>query len=87
MANEVNAEWVGLRPIHFGSRGNMEASKKCTGNHYIYIAEVLYVQKDGKVVVINVCRACGEVTFTEKQVATPGTSATLLKEKEKENEL
>lgn len=65
----------------------MEQPKKCSGNHYIYVAEVVYVQKDGKLFVVNVCRACGEVTFHEKSIAQPGTPALLLKEKEKENEL
>jgi hypothetical protein len=90
MSNVVNAQWMGgLKPIRYASLrgGNMEQNKKCSGNHYIYVAEVLYVQKDAKLVVINVCRACGEVSFHEKQVSTPGTPADLLKEKEKENEL
>ena len=90
MSNAANAQWMGgLKPIRYASLrgGIMDANKKCIGNHYIYVAEVLYVQKDGKLVVINVCRACGEVTFHERQVASPGTQATLLKEKEKENEL
>ena len=62
-------------------------SKKCGGGHYIYVAEVVYVQKDGKLFVVNVCRACGQVSFHERQLATPGTSALLLKQKEKGNEL
>jgi hypothetical protein len=65
----------------------METNKKCSGSHYIYVAEVLYIQKDGKIVVINVCRACGEVSFHERQVATAGTPAVLLQEKETKNEL
>lgn len=62
-------------------------SKKCGGGHYIYVAEVVYIQKDGRLFVVNVCRACGQVTFHERQLATPGTSAQLLKGKEKANEL
>lgn len=62
-------------------------SKKCGGGHYIYVAEVVYIQKDGKLFVVNVCRACGQVTFHEKQLATSGTPAQLLQEKEKTNEL
>jgi hypothetical protein len=89
MANVINIGETGLKPLSFGvpRGGRMESNKKCSGNHYIYVAEVLYIQKDAKLVVINVCRACGEVSFHEKQVTTPGTEAVLLKEKEKENEL
>jgi hypothetical protein len=82
---------MGLRPISFGGsiRGKqMETdSKKCGGGHYIYVAEVVYIQKDGKLFVVNVCRACGNVSFHEKQLASPGTPALLLKQKENENEL
>jgi hypothetical protein len=90
MSNAVNLGAGGLRPLRFGIlRGNqMETdSKKCGGGHYIYVAEVVYIQKDGRLFVVNVCRACGNVSFHEKQLATPGTPALLLKEKEKQNEL
>lgn len=82
----------GLRPFHFGTLGEVKKlqkdTKACAGRHLIYVAEVVYVQKDGKIHLINVCRSCGEVFFHEKQIATPGASAVLIKEKEKEhNEL
>jgi hypothetical protein len=89
MSNAVNLGAGGLRPFRFADpRGNqMETdSKKCGGGHYIYVAEVVYIQKDAKLFVVNVCRACGQVSFHEKQLATPGSPALLLKEKGKENE-
>lgn len=88
MANDTNAQWVGLKPIRYASlRGIMDQSYTCTKGHYIYVAEVVYVQKDGKLHVVNVCRACGNVSFHEKQITDPGAPAILLKEKDKENEL
>jgi hypothetical protein len=78
---------MGLRPISFGGppRGKqMEQVKRCSGNHDIYVIECIYIQKDGKIHVINVCRACGEISFHERQIATGGTPAILLKEIEKE---
>lgn len=75
----------GLTPFQFGSLRKEEPMPKCTGSHYIYVAEVVYVPKDGTLFVVNVCRACGQVAFNEKQISSPGTPAILLKEKEKEN--
>jgi hypothetical protein len=86
MANEVNlGTGRGLVPFRFGSFKKEEPMVKCAGSHYIYVAEVVYIAKDGKLHVVNVCRACGQVSFHEKQIASPGTPAILLKEKEKEN--
>jgi hypothetical protein len=88
MSNVVKLGTGGLTPFRFARGNQMETdSKKCGGGHYIYVAEVVYVQKEGKLFVVNVCRACGQVTFHERQLSTPGTPALLLKEKEKENEL
>ena len=60
--------------------------RKCDGKHYIYVAEVIYVQKDGMLHVVNVCRACGQVTFHEKKITLEGVPAVFLKDKEKEND-
>lgn len=79
----------GLRPFHFGTLGEVKKlqkdTKTCFGKHYIYVAEVVYVPKTGTVHLVHVCRACGEVSFHEKEIAPPSTPAILLKEKEKEN--
>lgn len=64
----------------------MNSDYKCSKGHFIYVAEVIYIQKDGKLHVVNVCRACGGVAFHEKQITSPGTPAILLKNEEKENE-
>lgn len=54
--------------------------KRCDGQHDIYVAEVLYVQAEGKLVVVTVCRNCDTVRFHEKQVAAPGLPGELLKQ-------
>jgi hypothetical protein len=88
MSNIVKLGAGGLQPFRFARGNQMETdSKKCGGSHSVYVAEVVYIQKDGKLFVVNVCRACGQVTFHEKQLSTPGTPALLLKEKENKNEL
>lgn len=57
----------------------------CGGKHQIYVAEVVYVQSEGKLWVVTVCRDCDNVNFHEKQIAKPHIPATLMKnEKEKE---
>jgi len=72
----------GLRPFRFADpRGIMEQSnKRCSGEHDIYNAEVLYVQAEGKLVVVNVCRACDKVSFHERIVAQPHHDGELLKQ-------
>jgi hypothetical protein len=74
----------GLKPIRFAGGipgGNMEYDKKCTGNHDIYVAEVVYVESEGKLVVVTVCKGCDNVHFHEKQIAPSKSPAKLLKEK------
>jgi hypothetical protein len=83
MPNIANLGTGGLRPFRFGTRGIMEYEKKCLGSHDIYVAEVLYVGQEGKLVVVTVCRNCDTVHFHEKQVATPHQAAELLMKKEK----
>ena len=58
----------------------------CRGEHQIFVAEVVAVEAEGKLVVVNVCRSCGEVTFHEHQVSKRGVPITFTKEKEKQNE-
>jgi hypothetical protein len=52
--------------------------KRCDGQHDIYVAEVLYVEAEGKLVVATVCRACDSVKFHEQIVASPHHQGTLL---------
>lgn len=59
----------------------------CRGEHAIFVAEVVAVQAEGKLVVVNVCRSCGEVTFHEHQVSKVRSPITFTKEKEKDHEL
>lgn len=73
----VNMNWGSWPPP--GSKGETMEANRCQGAHEIYVAEVLYVEKDGKLVVVTVCRACDSVTFHEKVVAAPGAQAVLLK--------
>jgi hypothetical protein len=83
MANVSNTGG-GLIPLHF-SGGSVD-TRKCEGKHSVYVAEVVYIQKDGVLWVINVCKSCGVVSFHPKTIATPGSVAEFLKQKEKEKE-
>lgn len=87
MSNTANMTWSGgLVPLRFETLKGGQV-EKCGGSHYIYVAEVVAVEREGKIVVVNVCRACGQVTFTEKQIAQPNSPLTFTKEKEQENVL
>lgn len=57
---------------------------ECYGAHQIFVAEVVAVESEGKLVVVNVCRSCGEVTFHEHVVAKAFAPIIFTKEKEKE---
>jgi hypothetical protein len=82
MANVANLGNGGLKPLRFAdSRGIMEQSnKRCSGEHDIHVAEVLYVPAEGKLVVVNVCRSCDTTTFHERIVAQPHHDGELLKQ-------
>jgi len=56
----------------------------CNGGHEIYVAEVVAVEAEGKIVVITVCRLCDRVSFTEKQICGSHSPIAFLKEKQKE---
>lgn len=58
--------------------------KHCSGEHRIFVAEVVGVESQGKVVVITVCTDCDTVNFHEHQLSTPGVPIRLLKEEKKE---
>lgn len=61
-------------------------NNKCFGEHRLFVPEVIGVEAEGKVIVITVCTACGDVQFTDYQVANPGSSLRLLREeREKTN--
>jgi hypothetical protein len=86
MSNQANLGGGSLKPFHLASlRGLVEQQQnlRCEGRHEIYIAEVLYVAAEGKLVVVTVCRSCDRVRFHEQQVAQPHHSGELLKEKGK----
>jgi hypothetical protein len=80
MSNISNLGSGGLKPLRFGSlRGLMEQqNKRCDGQHDIYVAEVLYVGAEGKLVVVTVCRQCDTVRFHEQLVAQPHHDGELL---------
>jgi hypothetical protein len=84
MANATNIQG-GLIPLRF-SGGAPVDNRKCEGKHSVYVAEVVYIQKDGVLWVINVCKACGVVSFHPKQIASPTAPAEFLKDKEKEQD-
>lgn len=77
----TNKSSGGLKPLRFGDiRGLMnQANQRCDGEHDIYVAEVLYVGAEGKLVVVTVCRHCDSVRFHEQQVAQPHHEGELLK--------
>lgn len=79
MANVANLGSGGLKPLRFGDIRGLMASR-CDGQHDVYVAEVLYVPAEGKLVVVTVCRACTSVNFHEKQVAEPHHEGELLKQ-------
>ena len=60
------------------------ASSQCSGQHSIYVVECVYVERDGKLVVITACRLCDAVNFHEKVIAAPHTQAQFLKGKDNE---
>jgi|GEM_PF-4730322 len=53
---------------------------KCLGEHEIYVAEVVAVESEGKLVVVTVCRHCDAVNFHEKQIARSHAPMQLIKE-------
>ena len=53
---------------------------RCTGEHRMFVAEVIGIEAEGKVVVITVCTQCGVVNFDEKQVSGSGAPLRMLKE-------
>jgi hypothetical protein len=52
-------------------------TEKCTGTHSIYVAEVVGIPAEGRVVVITVCRNCDHVAFHAETVSKPSTSLIL----------
>lgn len=54
--------------------------QNCGGTHAIYVAEVLHVGAEGKLVVVTVCRNCDLVRFHIQQVHEPHHEGILLKQ-------
>jgi hypothetical protein len=65
----------------------MESKNKCFGEHQLYVAEVVSIESEGKIIVITVCRHCDTVTFHSEKLFEPHHSVTFLKNKENEKEL
>ena len=57
---------------------------RCAGDHAIYVAEVVAVPSNGKIVVITVCRGCDMVHFHEHQVAEGPAAFAFTKENTKD---
>lgn len=58
---------------------------RCVGEHNIFIAEVIGVQKEGKVFVLALCRSCDLFAVHEVQVSKPGADIRLLLQESKQN--
>jgi len=52
---------------------------KCEGEHELYVAECVAIEKEGKLVVITVCRHCDMVNFHEKIIAHSHTPIQFIK--------
>lgn len=79
--NNANTEGF-LRPLRLAPlRGTM--ATRCDGQHDIFVCDNLYVQSEGKIVTVAVCRNCAQFYYSEKQIAQPHREADFLK---KENE-
>ena len=50
------------------------STSECSGTHRYFALEPCGVESTGKVVVIVVCTACGEMIRKDFEVAKPGTS-------------
>jgi hypothetical protein len=52
-------------------------AEECDGRHRFFALEPVGVEAEGKVVVIVVCTACGEVRTSNIQVAALGVETTI----------
>ena len=82
MANATNLGSGGLRPLRFGSFKRDFMDIKCNGQHDIFVCDNLYVQSEGKIVTVAICRNCAQFYYGERQIAQPHQGAEFLKEKE-----
>lgn len=57
------------------------ANTNCTGQHHIFVAEVVAIPAEGKIVVVTVCTNCDVVSFHEKVIAAPKATLVMLKDK------
>jgi hypothetical protein len=80
MADSLQTGTAGaLVPLRFASFKRDVMDKRCDGQHDIYVAEVFYVEAEGKAVVVTVCRQCDSVQFHSESICEPHRAATLLK--------
>lgn len=64
----------------------MKPQPNCTANHSYYVAEVVGVEKEGKVYVLAICTACGDARCADFKVAEPNSNIRLLKEEKQTGE-
>lgn len=58
-------------------------NNSCVGEHELYVAEVVGVESEGKLIVITVCRHCDRVTFHEHLVS-PNANLRFVKEEKRQ---
>lgn len=54
----------------------------CTGTHHYFVADVVGIQTEGKVCVVIVCTACGDIKINTIKVSEPNAPMTIEKRKE-----
>ncbi len=55
-----------------------EGQDKCGGQHHFYVAQVIGIESEGRVVTITVCTSCGEFRHDELTVSKEGSPLRLL---------
>lgn len=60
----------------------------CNGHsdHRYFVADVVLIPTEGKVVILALCTACGQPQFHEKVVAAPHTTLDSLNQQKKNKE-
>lgn len=57
----------------------------CTGEHRYFCAEVIAVEKTGKVFILGMCTSCSDTFCKEFKVSEGGTPLRMLKEEKTNN--
>jgi len=58
----------------------MQDKNDCTGEHDLFVVDCVGVEAEGKVVVLAICRHCGELRSHEVVVSKSGSPLRLLNE-------